>query len=72
MDKNDKNPISKTKDGKDIYRYHGKEYTLEDEINRGGCQGCAFYNRMDCAVLGKTQICTKEHKIFMRHLKCED
>ena len=72
MDKNKNNPISKTKDGKDIYRFHGKEYTLENEINQGGCQGCAFYNRMDCAALGKTQICTTEHKIFMRHLKCED
>lgn len=64
-------PVSETKDGKKIYKFHGKEYTLEDEINRGGCQGCAFFDRMDCAALGKTQICTKEHKIFMRRFPHE-
>lgn len=41
MNKNENNlsyyPVSETKDGKKIYKFHGKEYTLEDEINRGDC-----------------------------------
>lgn len=66
MHKNENKPISKTNDGKDIYKFHGKEYTLEEEIVKGGCQGCAFCGRMDCAEIDKTKICTTEHKIFMR------
>lgn len=60
------------KEEKKIYKFHGKNYVLVDEINKGGCQGCAFYNRIDCCSTGKTEICTKEKKIFMRYLKSED
>lgn len=55
-----------------VFKYHKKEYELVDELVKGGCQGCAFINRMDCANLGKTQYCTKLHKIFKLHLKCID
>lgn len=55
-----------------VFKYHGKEYELTDELVKGGCQGCAFVNRMDCASLGKTSICTKEHKIFKLHIKSVD
>lgn len=71
MNKNDKNPISKTKDGKDIYKYHGKEYILVNEINKRGCQGCAFCERIDCDKLGKTKFCIPQKKIFMRYLRHE-
>lgn len=55
---------------KQIFKYHGKEYELVDEIVKGGCQGCAFINRMDCASLGKTNYC-RNRKIFMLHLKSD-
>lgn len=55
-----------------VFKYHGKEYELANELVKGGCQGCAFVNRMDCASLGKTSICTKEHKIFKLHIKSVD
>ena len=56
-----------------IYKFGGKEYALTDEVVKGGCQGCAFYDRIDChkrqpTQITKTraQICNEEHKIFMR------
>ena len=49
-----------------IYKYGKKEYVLQDELVKGGCQGCAFYDKLDCAQLGRTEICNKEHKIFKR------
>lgn len=55
---------------KQVFKYHGKEYELVDEVVKGGCQGCAFINRMDCASLGKTKYC-RDHKIFMLHLKSD-
>lgn len=53
-----------------IFKYHGKEYALVDEVVKSGCQGCAFINRMDCASLGKTNHC-RNGKIFMLHLKSD-
>lgn len=58
--------------GVKVFKYHGKEYELANELVKDGCQGCAFVNRMDCASLGKTSICTKEHKIFKLHIKSVD
>lgn len=58
--------------GVKVFKYHGKEYELANELVKGGCQGCAFVNRMDCTSLGKTSICTKEHKIFKLHIKSVD
>lgn len=52
------------------YHYYGKKYVLVPEI-KGGCQGCAFYDRMDCEKAGRSKICGKEHKIFMRKLDHE-
>ena len=49
-----------------VYKICGKEYCLADEVVKGGCQGCAFYDKMDCAEQGRAQICNKEHKIFKR------
>ena len=56
-----------------VYKFGGKEYVLSDEVVKGGCQGCAFYDRMDChkrqaqqVTLTRAQICNKEHKIFKR------
>lgn len=56
-----------------VYKFNGKEYTLSPEVVHGGCQGCAFYDRLDCATrkpnqvtLTRAQICNKEHKIFKR------
>lgn len=60
------------KEKEKIYKFYGKEYVLRPEINKSGCQGCAFYNRIDCHSTGKTEICTKEHKVFMRHLKVDE
>lgn len=53
-----------------VLKYHGKQYILVDELVKGGCQGCAFINRMDCASLGKTSYC-RNGKIFMLHLKSD-
>lgn len=50
------------------YTFHGKKYVLGQEIVKGGCQGCAFYNRIDCESMGKTKVCVKKHKIFLRKL----
>lgn len=47
------------------YTFGNKKYILGNEIVKGGCQGCAFYNKMDCYDSGKTEICTKQHKIFI-------
>ena len=47
------------------YTFGRRKYILGDEIVKGGCQGCAFYNRTDCDTLGKTNICVKQHKIFI-------
>lgn len=56
-----------------IYKFGGKEYTLSKELVKGGCQGCAFYDKLDCSTrtpnqVTKTraQICNEEHKIFKR------
>ena len=56
-----------------VYKFNGKEYILSDEVVKGGCQGCAFYDRLDChkrqaqqVTLTRAQICNKEHKIFKR------
>lgn len=49
-----------------VYKIYGKEYCLTEELVKGGCQGCAFFNRTDCADQGRTTICNKEHKIFKR------
>ena len=56
-----------------VYKFGGKEYVLSDEVVKGGCQGCAFYDRLDChkrqaqqVTLTRAQICNKEHKIFKR------
>ena len=54
---------------KEIYRYGRRDYELADEIVKGGCQGCAFINKLDCAAQGRTKICTKKHKIFQLYLK---
>lgn len=54
---------------KEIFKYYGKEYNLVDEIVKGGCQGCAFINRLDCYKTNRTEICTKQHKIFKLYLK---
>lgn len=58
-----------------VYKFGGKEYVLSEEVVHGGCQGCAFYDRLDCATrtpnqvtLTRAQICNKEHKIFKRLL----
>lgn len=53
------------------YHHYGKKYVLVPEIVKGGCQGCAFYDRMDCEKVGRSKICGKEHKIFMRKLDHE-
>lgn len=62
--------MKKCTQDKQIFKYHGKEYELVDELVKGGCQGCAFINRMDCASLGKTNYC-RNRKIFMLHLKSD-
>lgn len=56
-----------------IYKFNGKEYVLSDEVVHGGCQGCAFYDRLDChkrepqqVTMTRAQICNKENKIFKR------
>lgn len=55
-----------------VYRIGGKEYTLAKEVVLGGCQGCAFYNRLDCHKvipglgISRSTICNKEHKVFKR------
>ena len=56
-----------------IYKFGGKEYVLSKELVKGGCQGCAFYDKLDCSTrtpnqVTKTraQICNEEHKIFKR------
>lgn len=57
---------SEQKESKKIYKFNGKEYALSNEVVKGGCQGCAFYDRLDCHTKGRTDICNKEHKIFKR------
>lgn len=52
-----------------VYKFNGKEYVLSDEVVKGGCQGCAFYDKLDCATRGRAEICNKEHKIFKRLYK---
>ena len=56
-----------------IYRFGGKEYILSPEVVKGGCQGCAFYDRLDChkrqpqqVTLTRAQICNQNHMIFKR------
>ena len=56
-----------------IYRFGNKEYVLSKELVKGGCQGCAFYDRIDCSdrkpnqiTKTRSQICNDEHKIFKR------
>lgn len=59
---------------KDVYTYYGKQFVLKDEVVKGGCQGCAFYNRYDCSNknINRTSICNKQHKIFELYLKSLD
>lgn len=59
-----------------IYRFYGKEYVLSKELVKGGCQGCAFYAKIDChkrtpnqVTKTRAQICNEEHKIFKRLIK---
>lgn len=56
-----------------IYKFNGKEYILSPEVVKGGCQGCAFYDRLDChkrqpqqVTLTRAQICNQNHMIFKR------
>lgn len=56
-----------------IYKFGGKEYVLSPEVVKGGCQGCAFYDRLDChkrqaqqVTLTRAQICNQNHMIFKR------
>ena len=58
-----------------IYEFNGKKYILSKELVKGGCQGCAFYDRIDChkrqpnqITKTRAQICNEEHKIFKRLL----
>ena len=55
------------------YELNGKKYILSKELVKGGCQGCAFYDRIDChkrqpnqVTKTRAQICNEEHKIFKR------
>lgn len=57
------------------YEFNGKKYILSKELVKGGCQGCAFYDRIDChkrqpnqVTKTRAQICNEEHKIFKRLL----
>ena len=57
------------------YEFNGKKYILSKELVMGGCQGCAFYDRIDChkrqpnqVTKTRAQICNEEHKIFKRLL----
>lgn len=61
-----------SKDSERLYHYFGHDYELVDELVKGGCQGCAFYNRIDCDKSGRARICNEAHKIFMRHLKFDE
>lgn len=64
--------MKKTKEVKElkptngVYKLYGKEYSLSDEVVKGGCQGCAFYDKHDCYETGRTAVCNTEHKIFKR------
>ena len=56
-----------------IYRFGNKEYVLSKELVKGGCQGCAFYDRTDCSdrkpnqvTKTRSQICNEKHMIFKR------
>lgn len=51
-----------------VYKQNGKKYVLSPEIVKGGCQGCAFYDRWDCHKTGRTEICNGNHIIFTRKL----
>lgn len=60
-------------DEQKIYKFGGKEYVLSPEVVHGGCQGCAFYDRLDChkrqpqqVTLTRAQICNMHHMIFKR------
>ena len=64
-----------TQEQEKIYRFGGKEYILSPEVVKGGCQGCAFYDKLDChkrtpnhVTKTRAQICNEEHKIFKRLL----
>lgn len=70
MDKNIND--TDTKDSERIYKYFGHEYVLAKELVKGGCQGCAFYTRMDCERTGRSRICNEAHKIFKLHLKLDE
>lgn len=54
-----------------VYKFGNKSYVLSKELVKGGCQGCAFYDRIDCADRKpnnvdkvRSKICNEEHKIF--------
>jgi hypothetical protein len=62
-----------TQEQEKIYKFGDKEYALSKELVKGGCQGCAFYDRTDChkrtpnqVTKTRAQICNDEHKIFKR------
>lgn len=63
--------VAYAKDGERYFKQYGKMYTLSDEIVKGGCQSCAFYNRMDCRTTNRTDYCSKLHKIFKLRLEHE-
>lgn len=68
MSKNPVTIVNSHGEKKDIFKYNGKKYELVDEVCKGGCQGCAFINRMDCATQGRTEYC-RNGKIFKFYLK---
>ena len=56
-----------------IYKFGNKEYVLSKEVVKGGCQGCAFYDKVDCSdrkpnqiTKTRSQICNETHMIFKR------
>lgn len=63
-----------TENNETLYTYYGKKYKLVEEVVKGGCQGCAFYDRVDCSNknINRTSICTKEHKIFQLYINSLD
>lgn len=60
---------NKIDNNKKEYEFHGKKYVLVEGLVKGGCQGCAFIDRIDCIKLGKTNICVPEKKIFLRKIE---
>lgn len=44
------------KEEQKVYKFNGKEYVLSPEVVKGGCQGCAFYDRLDCSTRTPNQV----------------